>query len=314
MTRALMVVLGALAGYLLFGSAGALGIGAVLVNLFTPLPAAMLGMRLGPGWGAAAVGLTAAGVLATADTGSMLLFLLQFGVPATLIPWLLTRETPWDRTILITLGLMLGLGVVALVVFAADSGQPVFTLIDSVVDKEIRQAVKMMEEFSAGSGQSPAETASFREAVVGMGELMRRIYPGMLVAMGGALQLATVGLLALLLRPRALPGPAFARWRAPELLVWALIAAGFAAAFSGGTLQNVALNLLVILLPIYFLQGLAVIEHFLVGRGVAPLWRGGGYLLLLVINPLPMIVTGVGIFDLWADFRKKRINNDNDQL
>ena len=59
-----MVVLGALAGYLLFGAAGAVGVGAVLVNLFTPLPAAALGMRIGPLWGAAAVGLTAVAVVA----------------------------------------------------------------------------------------------------------------------------------------------------------------------------------------------------------------------------------------------------------
>src|SRR5512145_1608876 len=118
MTRALMVVLGALAGYLLFGAAGALGVGAVLVNLFTPLPAAVLGMRLGPAWGAAAVGLTAVALLATSGAGAVLLFVLQFGLPATLLPWLLTREVAWDRALTITLGLMLGLGLLALVVFA----------------------------------------------------------------------------------------------------------------------------------------------------------------------------------------------------
>lgn len=305
-----MVVLGALAGYLLFGVAGALGVGAVLVNLFTPLPAAVLGLRLGPAWGMAAVGLTAAAILATSGVGAVLLFVLQFGLPATLLPWLLTREVAWDRALTITLGLMLGLGLLALVVFAASSGQPVFDLADALVDKEITQAVTLMEEFSTGTEQAPAEAEAFRQAVAGMGELMRRIYPGMLVAVGGVLQLATLGLLALLIRPRVLPGPAFARWRAPELLIWVLIAAGFAAVLSTGTVQTVALNLLVVLLPVYFLQGLAVVEYFFTRKGVALLWRGLIYLILLVINPLPVIVTGVGIFDLWADFRKKRINND----
>jgi len=305
-----MVVLGALAGYLLFGAAGALGAGAVLVNLFTPLPASMLGMRLGPVWAVVTVGLTAVAVLLTSGVGAALIFALQFGLPATMIPWLLTRETAWDRAIVATLGLMLGLGLLALAAFASSSGQSAFSLADSLVDQEIRQAVAMMEEFSTGSEQPPAEVEAFREAIAGMGELMRRIYPGMLVAVGGALQLATVGLLALLLRPRVLPGPAFSRWRAPELLIWALIAAGFVAAFSTGAIQTVAFNLLVVLLPIYFLQGLAVVEYFFTRKGLSPLWRGLTYLLLLVVNPLPLIVTGVGIFDLWADFRKKRINNE----
>jgi hypothetical protein len=132
----------------------------------------------------------------------------------------------------------------------------------------------------------------------------------MLVAVVGVLQLVTVGLLAFVVRPGTLPGPSFARWRPPELLIWGLIASGFAVAFGTGPFQNVATNLLIILLPLYFLQGLAVVEHFLARRGLSPLLRGVSYLFLLVVNPLPVIVTGVGIFDLWADFRKPRPSKD----
>ena len=301
-----MVVLGALAGYLLFGAAGALGAGAVLVNLFTPLPAAMLGLRLGTPWGAATVGLTALAVLATSGGAATLLFLMQFGLPALLLPWLLRRETPWDQVVVATLGVILALGLLMLLWHAADSGQSALHLADALVDKEISQAVTLMDEMAADSQQAPAEAEALRQAVASMGEFMRRVYPGMLVAVVGVMQLVTVGLLAMVNRPRGVPGPAFARWRAPELLIWVLIAAGFAVVFSGGAIQTVAMNLLVILLPIYFLQGLAVVEYFLGRKGLSPLLRGLGYLVLLVVNPLPVIVTGVGIFDLWADFRKPR--------
>jgi uncharacterized protein YybS (DUF2232 family) len=282
----------------------------VLVNLFTPLPAAVLGMRLGPAWGAAAIGLTATAVLATFGVSTSLLFVLQFGLPAMLLPWLLTRQVAWDRALTVTLGLMLAFGLLTLTVFAVSSGESPFDLVGTLVDKEISQTVTLMEGFSTGTEQTPAEAEAFRQAVASMGELIRRIYPGMLVAVGGFLQLATVGLLALLLRPRVLPGPAFACWRAPELLIWVLISAGFAALLGVDTVQTVALNLLVVLLPVYFLQGLAVAEYHFSRKGLSPLWRGLSYLLLLVVNPLPVIVTGVGIFDLWADFRKKRINNE----
>ena len=305
-----MVVLGALAGYLLFGAAGALGAGAVLVNLLTPLPAAMLAMRCGPLWGVATAGLTTLAILVTSGVAAMLLFLLQFGVPATLLPWLLTRGVSWDRAVFATVGLIVALGSVALLAFASSTGQSAFVLVDSLVDQEISQAVTMMEEFAATPEQTPAEVEAFREAVTGMGEFMRRVYPGMLVAVGGAMQLVTVGLLALLIRPKALPGPGFAQWRVPELLIWLLITCGFGVAFSAGALQTVALNLLILLLPLYFLQGLAVVEHFLAGKGLSPLLRGVSYLFLLVINPLPAIVTGVGVFDLWADFRKPRPSKD----
>ncbi len=71
-----------------------------------------------------------------------------------------------------------------------------------------------------------------------------------------------------------------------------------------------AINVLIVILPLYFLQGLAVVEHFLSRKGLSPLLRGVSFLLLLLVNPLPVMVTGVGVFDLWADFRKPRLNKD----
>ena len=114
-------------------------------------------------------------------------------------------------------------------------------------------------------------------------------------------------LLTLLARGRyVLPGKSFPQWKAPEQLVWVLILSGFIVAFADGPLATVALNLLVILLPVYFLQGLAVIDCFFRRKAFSPVIRTIGYLLLTLVNPLPMLVTGIGVFDLWADFRKPR--------
>jgi uncharacterized protein YybS (DUF2232 family) len=308
-TRALMVVLGAGAGYLLFGAAGGLGAGAVLVNLFTPLPAAALGMRLGPAWGTATVGLTAAAVVTSTGSAAMLLYLVQFGLPAVLLPWLLSREVHWDRAIFVTLGLMLTLGVVILIGVTSGSGTSPTEFVDAQIDKEIEQAVTLMERL-AGAEPSPEESEAFREMTARMSDLMHRGYPGMLVVVCGVLQLVTVGLLALLSRPKLLPGPSLARWRAPEQLVWVLIAALFAVLFASGALQTVAINVLIIILPVYFLQGLAVVEHFYARTRMSTPLRAFSYLLLLLVNPLPVIVTGVGVFDLLADFRKPRLKKD----
>lgn len=308
--KALWVVFGALAGYLLFGAAGALGAGAVLVNIFTPLPAAVLGMRFGPPWGCAAVVLTVVAILATPESGvpQALFYLVQFGLPAMLLPWLLTRGVHWDRAVVVTLALMITAGVVVLLGLASGSGQSAMNLVDAQIEREIEQTISLMHEF-AGEGGTAADSEAFHQALDSMGDFMHRAYPGMLIVVGGALQLVTAGLLAFVVRPRGLPGPPLAMWRAPELLIWGLIAAGFAGMFGAGVLQNVAINVLIVILPVYFLQGLAVVEHFLKSKGLSPLSRGIGYVFLLLINPLPMVVTGVGVLDLWANFRKPRIKN-----
>ncbi|NIQ97017.1 MAG: DUF2232 domain-containing protein, partial [Desulfuromonadales bacterium] len=59
-------------------------------------------------------------------------------------------------------------------------------------------------------------------------------------------------------------------------------------------LQTVAFNLLVVLLPLYFMQGMAVVSCFLLRKGAPGFVRGLVYVLLVAVNPLPMVVTGVG--------------------
>lgn len=304
-----MVLLGGLAGYLLFGAAGALGAGAVLVNLLTPLPPAVLGMRYAPALGGAAAGLTAVTILVTSGATPTLLYLVQFGVPAALLPWLFKRGIAWDRAIVTVLALMLGFGTVVLLGVTAGSGQSPFEFVDAQIDREIDQAVTLMQEF-AGSEQTTESAEALREVTQSMGALMHRAYPGMLVVVCAVLQLFTVMVLAMLARPVGLPGASFARWRPPELLIWVLIATGFGVVFTAGAVQSIAINALIILLPVYFLQGLAVVEHFLARKGLSFWLRGLSYLFLLVINPLPMIVTAVGVFDLWADFRKPRLKHN----
>jgi uncharacterized protein YybS (DUF2232 family) len=68
-------------------------------------------------------------------------------------------------------------------------------------------------------------------------------------------------------------------------------------------------NLLAVLLPLYFLQGLSVVSSFLQRKTYPPVLKGMIYLMVFILNPLPLIITGVGVFDLWVDFRRPRKKN-----
>ena len=101
--RGLFVVLGAFAGYVLFGTFAALGMAGVVVNLITPLPAAYVGMRSGWKPAAATVALTGLLVLLSADIATTGMYLIQFGVPGAALPWLLKRGMAWDRAVALVL-------------------------------------------------------------------------------------------------------------------------------------------------------------------------------------------------------------------
>ena len=307
MQRGLYVVLGGLAGYALFGSFAALGFAAVAVSLFTPLPAAFVGMRFGSKAGLATVGLTAMLVLLTSDFSPALMYLVQFGIPGAGLPWLMNRGVAWDKATVAVLWGMVVVSLCGLLIVSTVAGQSPFAMVSDLIAKEVGQTTSVMQEMFAGTELPASQQKEVALAVEKMTVFLRDAYPGIAITVSGLMTVGLVFLLSVLARGRyTVPGRAFSAWKTPEKLVWVLIVAGFLVAFVDGWLEVFALNVLVILLPVYFLQGLAVIDCFFRRKAFSPIIRVVGYLLVTLVNPLPMVVTGLGIFDLWADFRKPK--------
>ena len=102
----------------------------------------------------------------------------------------------------------------------------------------------------------------------------------------------------------------FRDWKAPEPLVWGLIACGFSVFFPVADLARlIAMNLLLIVGAFYFAQGLAVIAFFFHKNNVPRFLRGITYILIVFQQIFTLMVVGLGLFDLWGDFR--RLGKDN---
>jgi uncharacterized protein YybS (DUF2232 family) len=307
MQRGVYVVVGTLAGYALFGSFAALGFAAVALNLLTPLPAAFVGMRCGSRASAVTVVLTALLVLVTSDLSPAMMYLVQFGIPGATLPWLLNRGVAWDKA---TVAVLWAMGVVSLCglfVVSLVAGQSPLVMVGDMIGNEITQTTVVMQEMFAGADLPADQKKEVGLAVEKMAIFLQDAYPGIAITVSGLMTVGLVFLLSVLARGRyTVPGKAFPEWKVPERLVWILIGSGFLVAFSDGLPGTFALNLLVILLPVYFLQGLAVIDCFFRRKAFSPMFRFVGYLLVTLVNPLPMVVTGLGVFDLWADFRKPK--------
>lgn len=306
--RALYVTLGGLTGYLLFGGFAAFGIAAVAFNMLTALPVIYNGVRFGRNTAWLTVAATALLVLLLNAAGPMLLYLVQFGLPAGVLAWLLVRGLDWDRAVLLALGTMLAASLVGLFVYAVVQGTNPLQVADAVIDREIGQATAVMEEAFRSADLTESERREVGAALGRMAEFMRDVYAGLAIVVSLFMLLGQLLLLSLISFGRySLPGPAFPDWKAPEPLIWPLILAGFAIFLTDGSLKLLAMNVVTILLPVYFLQGLAIVDNFFRRRNFSPLLRTAGYLLVVLINPLPLLVACMGVFDLWVDFRKPRI-------
>jgi uncharacterized protein YybS (DUF2232 family) len=99
-------------------------------------------------------------------------------------------------------------------------------------------------------------------------------------------------------------------WKGPEPLVWGLICCGFAVFIPGlDAVRLVALNFLLVIGACYFAQGLAVIAYFFHKNKVPRFLRGMTYVLIIFQQIFTLLVVGLGLFDLWGDFRRLRKNN-----
>ncbi len=280
-----------------------IGPSGAFLNLLTPLAAAYLSMRFGLRAGVVVVVVTSALLMQLATTYTLAAYLGIFGVGSLLLPLFLRQRLPWDRAVLYTtVGSAVATALMILLTVVT-SEISIQTLIDQMILAEVDQAMQIYRD----TGFSESQLQDMQQVVDGLAKFIGQSFYGLYLA-----SLLVIQVFCLLLLQRfkgdryQIAGIPFSRWRLPSGLIWILIAAGFLLILPVEVVSLIGRNLLVILLPLYFLQGMAVVNSFLQQKPYPPLVKVLIYLLLLILNPLPIIITCAGVFDLWIDFRRPR--------
>ncbi len=94
------------------------------------------------------------------------------------------------------------------------------------------------------------------------------------------------------------------RWKAPDHLAFGLIALAVLVFFTSGVLKFIAVNLLIILLFVYFFQGIAVVSFFFQKKRTPFAIRFFFYLMIAILPQFLLLIIGCGLFDTWINFRK----------
>lgn len=91
------------------------------------------------------------------------------------------------------------------------------------------------------------------------------------------------------------------------LLAFAVLAA---ALLSAGKVQELAANMIVVLVAVYLLHGLALLHGVVAARGMHTAWLAGVYVLSLFILPqLALLLATAAFIDSWLDFRGRLPGN-----
>jgi uncharacterized protein YybS (DUF2232 family) len=295
------VIKGSVATLVLFLAYVSLPLIGILPGLFAPLPAMYFTLKSGRGAGIAVVLITLAVLAFIADPTALLLYLVQSGVISLAVPVFLAKGWGAARAVAYSVAISLA----CLLLFVATAWFVRGINLHGEILKGINTSIAQTALLYEKSGLKGEELQTLQEGMRQAGVLIGRIYPALVLV--GLAAIAGFNLLALgkLAARRNQPFPVgdFRKFRNPDHLIWFVIVAGFAMLLKNADVAMAALNVLVVTLSLYFLQGLAITACWF-DRFAAPrLVRVILYTVLALQPYLAIAVAVLGIFDLWGNFR-----------
>lgn len=279
----------------------------VILLPFVVQPALWFGFKFGVGGGLIVV--SAAFLLLAVFAGEELALIYGvFAVMAGLLFSWLGRIRAIEYLVGSIAAVMLAMGA-GLSLYFYGSWARMFADLRAGLTEQLESAVRVQEQM----GLAQESVDLLREQAPQIVETMLQLLPALLF-----LSFAFVVLINIVYLGRRFPErreqwfslPFLREWKSPEPLVWGLIACGFILFIPGmASLRSLALNILLVIGACYFAQGLAVIAFFFHKNNVPRFLRGLTYVLIVFQQIFTLLVVGLGLFDLWGDFRRLRKDN-----
>lgn len=278
--------------------------------LFIPLPTLFYRSKLGRNTGViipAATLLVMGTVLGGVDVD--LVFFLELLLLGFMLGEFLTMGLSVEKTVLYACTSVLVSGLLGLVVYSNASSTGITVLVSGYIAKNLELTMALYESM----GVSEENLAQLSNSLEQIQYILVRIVPAMVI--GSTLFVAWVNLLLArgVLTAKGIFFPYFGalnHWKAPDALVWLLIGCGGMLLLPGSSLKMVGLNGLLILLTVYFLQGIAVVSYYFEKKNFPRALRLFLYSLIALQQFLLLLIIGLGLFDMWLNFRKLDIDKN----
>ena len=248
-----------------------------------------------------------AGILLIIGALPSMLLLAQYSIVGLTLGTAMQLGYTASRTISWSIALPIGIGSVVLLMLSAMAQQTphayLIAMFEEMADALYRQLLEMdglrnEEALATALEALPRTMVAVLPAVIALNFLFPNVLNYLLARR----------YLRHLKPPISFVPTDIADWRATDYLVWVFLGSGVALFLPSPTLNYIGLNLFLVTLAIYFIQGLAIALFW--GRRV-PLPPVACWLLAVVAFLLaaPFCVLAcitAGLFDLWVDFRRQR--------
>lgn len=237
-------------------------------------------------------------------------YLVQCGLIAISVAELASRGFNPVRNILWTTAISSAAAatLLAALTFGSGSNPQLF------IEKEIRESISTVTKLYESAALPTEELDALQSGFTTVGETMLRIYPALATIHLGVVALFTLWFFirAATASGRPVVTMPLKEFRAPTALIWVLILAGFTMLLPNLPASTAALNLLVLVAVIFFVQGVAVLLTLAERTNFSASLKFLLTVLLITQPYLAAAVAALGIFDYWGDYRTpKKIQEKN---
>ncbi len=290
---------------LILGVLMVLPLAGIFAIVFLPLPVLFYRLKLGRNSGAMIVAIPL-GLLCitTGSPGMDLMFLGGLLISGLFLGECIERHMTITQTMTFSSMGVVGAGIFALMILGGFQGQSPTELIAGYMEGYPEMFTQLYQGMGIGPEQARTLVA-----------LILMVLPGMLMTSFLSIMLVNILILRGMLARRGIVLHNFAClrcYRSPDFLIWMVIAITaslvlthyqYGSGFLGG-LRYMGINMMMVLMLIYFFQGISIIAFFFEKKNVPAPVRMICYALVALQFYFSILVIGLGFFDHWADFRK----------
>ena len=214
-----------------------------------------------------------------------------------------------EKTILYTSLTTIGICLSLFILFTITNEKSFFIIISDYVAKNIELSFRIYSEI--GIDQSKIDSLAKASDVIQ--HVILRIMPSMLTSMLIFITWMNILIIKRILKKEDVTMSwlgILSHWKAPDYLVWFAILTLVSIFIPIASIKIIGLNIFIVLLLIYFFQGIAIVSFFFTKKKVPFFVRFFIYTLIIIQQIFAVIIIGVGFFDTWFDFRKLNLKQN----
>jgi uncharacterized protein YybS (DUF2232 family) len=300
------VITGTIISSLFFLSASFIPLLGSVFIVFAPLPFLYYGIKTGRVGGLAVFCLSALLVylsLKIFHAEWHLLIFIALGITGVTLAEMFRSSSSIDKVIMFPVVILLVFLFAFLGYMNYQTGQMPWNLVETYTQKALQENIRFYES----QGFSPEMINLIKNDMPKITKFFVSIFPAFFCVMASFTVVMNTLAGRAILQIRQLPCPDFgdlSLWKAPEKLVWILIVSGGSLLVPVTWVKMAGMNLLLVCLFVYLFQGFAIVAYVFKRRNVPWFIRFAFYTLIFMQQYLVALISILGLFDLWVDFRK----------